>query len=84
MIGALLGLGQFLTIESSLKMMESAFYFTSKALFVIKILKFLSWRFGYVAKRLDKKKIRLISSFETSQPVNKQMHYTHIAQYREQ
>ena len=36
-------------------MMKSAFYFTSKAFFVLKIFKFLSWRFGHVAKRLDKK-----------------------------
>ena len=29
--------------------------FTSKALFVLKIFKFLYWIFGHVAKRLDKK-----------------------------
>ena len=42
----------FLTIENPLKMMKNAFYFTSKALFVLKIFKFLSWFFGPVAKRL--------------------------------
>ena len=36
-------------------MMKNVFYFTSKALFVLKIIKFLSWLFGHVAKRLDKK-----------------------------
>ena len=36
------------------KKMKNAFYFTSKALFVLKIFKFLSWRFCHVAKRLDK------------------------------
>ena len=41
--------------ESSLKMMKNVFYFTSKALFVLKIFEFLSWLFGLVAKRLDKK-----------------------------
>ena len=46
---------QFLAAESSLKMMKNAFYFTSKALFVLKIFKFLSWLFGLVAKGLDKK-----------------------------
>ena len=46
---------QFLAAESSLKMMKNAFYFTSKALFVLKIFKFLSWLFGHVAKELDKK-----------------------------
>ena len=37
-------------------MMENAFYFTSKALFVLKIFKFFSSHFGHVAKQLDKKK----------------------------
>ena len=37
-------------IESPLKMMKNAFYFTLKALFVFKIFKFLSWLFGHVEK----------------------------------
>ena len=36
-------------------MMKNAFYFNSKALSVLKILKFLSWLFGYVSKWLDYK-----------------------------
>ena len=48
-------LRQFLATESSLKVMKNVFYFTSKALFVLKIFKFLSWLFGHVEKRLDKK-----------------------------
>ena len=36
------GLRQFLAIESPLKMMKNAFYFISKALFILNILKFLS------------------------------------------
>ena len=40
--GTLSGLRQFLAIKSQLKMMKNAFYFTSKALFVLKIFKFLS------------------------------------------
>ena len=40
--GALSGLRQFLAAESPLKVMRNAFYFTSKALFVLKIFKFLS------------------------------------------
>ena len=36
-------------------MMKNDFYFTSKALFVLKIFKLLSGLFGHVAKRLDKK-----------------------------
>ena len=40
--GALSGLKQFLATESPLKMMKNAFNFTSKALSVLKIFKFLS------------------------------------------
>ena len=36
-------------------MIKNAFYFTLKSLFVLKIFNFLSWLFGHVAKRLDKK-----------------------------
>ena len=35
--------------------MKNAFYFTSKALFVLKIFKFLSWLFGRVEKWLNQK-----------------------------
>ena len=47
---ALSGLRQFLPNESPLKMMKNAFYFTVKALFVLKIFKFLAWLFGHVEK----------------------------------
>ena len=40
--GALSGLKQLLATESNLKMMKNYFYFTLKALFVLKIFKFLS------------------------------------------
>ena len=40
--GTFPGLRKFLTAESSLKMMKNAFYFTLKALFALKIFKFLS------------------------------------------
>ena len=40
--GALSGQRQLLATESPLKMIKNAFYFTSKALFVLKIFKFLS------------------------------------------
>ena len=36
--------------ESPLKMMKNTFYFTLKALFVLKIFTFLSWIFGHVEK----------------------------------
>ena len=50
---ALSGLGQLLATKSPLKMVKNAFYFTLKALFVVKIFKFLSWVFDHVEKRLD-------------------------------
>ena len=40
--GALSGLRQFLAAESPLKIMKNALYFTSKALSILKIFKFLS------------------------------------------
>ena len=40
-------------IENPLKMIQNAFYFIFKALFVLRIFKFLSWLFGQVEKRLD-------------------------------
>ena len=50
-------------------MMKNAFYFTLKALFILKIFKFLSWRFVHVEyKNGSIQKIRLISKFMTSQP----------------
>ena len=38
--------------ESLLQMIKKGFHFTSKALFVLKIFKFLSWLFCHVAQRL--------------------------------
>ena len=78
--GALSGLRQLLAAESPLKLMKNAFYFTSKALFVLKIFKFLSWLLGHVAKRLDKKgkvnfKFYKVTNWLTSN------WNTHIAQY---
>ena len=49
--GALSSLRQFLATENPLKM-KNAFYFTLKALFVLKIFKFLSRLFGWVGQRL--------------------------------
>ena len=51
--GALSDLKQFLATESPLKAMKNAFYFTLKALFLLKKFKFLSWIFGHVEKQLD-------------------------------
>ena len=46
------GLTQFLAVETPLKIMKNAFYFTLKVLFVFQ---FLLRIFGYVGRRLDKK-----------------------------
>ena len=51
--GALSVLRQFLATESPLKMTKNALYFTLRALFGLKIFKFLSWIFVHVEKRLD-------------------------------
>ena len=52
-------------IESPLKMMKNAFYFILKALFILKIFKFLSWLVGHVEETAWLE--RLISKFMTSQ-----------------
>ena len=53
--GALSGLRQFLATESPLKMIKNDLYFTLKALFTLKIFKFLSRIFDHVEKLLDQK-----------------------------
>ena len=40
----------FCIVNSPSKIMKNAFYFTLKALFVLKIFEFLSWLFGHVGK----------------------------------
>ena len=63
-------------------MMTNAFYFTSKALFVLKVFKFLSWLLSHVAKPLDKKdKINFKFYDVTAWLANNRN--THIAQYFE-
>ena len=47
------GLRHFLAMQNPLKIMNSAFYFTLKAFFVLKIFKSLSWLFGHVENRFD-------------------------------
>ena len=72
--------GQFLTIESPLKMMKNSFYFILKTPFVLEIFTFLSRFYGYVEKELDKKtminsKIYDVTNWTTSN------YNTHITQY---
>ena len=68
---ALSGLRKFLTTESSLKIMKNTFYFILKALFVLKVFKFVFRLFGHVEKRLDKKarvnlKIYYVTTWKTN------------------
>ena len=35
--------------------MKNGFYFTSKGIFALRLFKFLSWFFGHLLQRLDKK-----------------------------
>ena len=48
--------------------MKNTFYFVLKALFILKIFKFLSRPFGHVGKTAWLEKISLTSKFMTSQP----------------
>ena len=48
-------------------MIKNDFYFSVKALYVLKIFKFLSSLFGHVEKNGLISKVRLISEFMTSQ-----------------
>ena len=80
--GALSGLRQFLATEGHLKMMKNAFYFISKALFVLKIFKLLSWFFGYVAKLLGKKDHVNFKFYDVTTWLTNNCN-THIAKYFE-
>ena len=61
-------------------MMKSAFNFTSKALFVLKIFKFWSRLFGQVVKQLDKKDRVNFKSYDVTDWLTSNRN-THIAQY---
>ena len=52
-VGTLSGLRQFLAKECPLKLMKSAYCFTLKALFVLKIFRFLLRLFSHLEKLLD-------------------------------
>ena len=60
-------------------MMKNAFYFTSKALFVLKIFKVF---FGHVSKRLDKKEKVNFKFYDVTAWLTYNCN-THIAQYLE-
>ena len=60
-------LRQILPTKSPLKMIKNTFYFTWKALLVLKIFQFLLWIFGYVIKRVD---MKVNVNFKTSDVTN--------------
>ena len=62
--------------------MKNYFYFTSKALLVLKIFKFLSQLFRHVAKRLDKKDKVSLKFYDVTTWLTSNCN-THIAQYLE-
>ena len=59
---AVSGLKQLLATESPLKVIKNYFYFTLKALFVLKIFNFFSWLFSYVVKQSFKRQTSDTSS----------------------
>ena len=63
-------------------MMKNAFYFTSKALFVLKMFKFVSGLFGHVGKRLDKKDYENFKFYNVTAWLTNSCN-NHIAQYLE-
>ena len=64
-------------IESPLKMMKNAFCFILKALFVLKIFKFLSWFFGHVKKTLGLDNQDYFQNLWLHSLVNKQLQDTY-------
>ena len=63
-------------------MIKNAFYFTSKAIFVLKVFKFLSWLSGHVAKRSDKKDKVNFKFYDVTAWLPNDCN-THITQYLE-
>ena len=77
----MLGLRQYLTTKSPLKMIKNAFYLIFKLFTFLRYLIFFPGFFGHVAKRNDKKatvnfKIYDVMNWETN------IYNAHIAQYR--
>ena len=61
-------------------MIKNGFIFMSKGLFVLKFFKFLSWLFGHVAKRLDKKDKVNFKFYDVTAWLTNNCN-THIAEY---
>ena len=66
--------------ESLLKMMENAFYFMLKFLFVLEIFTFLSWLFVYVEEPLNKKAMVDFKIYDVTDWITNSYN-THIEKY---
>ena len=68
--GILSGMRKFLATETNLKMMNNAFYFTSKALFALMLSRCLSFWLEFLVMQQNGliRKIMFISNFIASQP----------------
>ena len=62
--------------------MKNAIYFTSKAIFVLKIFKFLSSLFDHIAKQLDNKDTINFKFYDVTTWLTNSC-YRHIVQYLE-
>ena len=71
---------QFLATENPLKMMKNGFYFTLKALFLLKIFKSFSLHFGHVENQLDQKDKVNFNVFDVTTSLIDYCH-THTDQY---
>ena len=60
--------------------MKNVFYFMVKAVFVLEVFPFLSWLFGYVEKRFDKKAMVNFNIYDVTD-LTSNNYNTHIAQY---
>ena len=60
--------------------MKNAFYFVLKALSFFETFTLLSWLFGYVEKRLDKKVMVNLKIYDVTDWITNN-HNTHITQY---
>ena len=76
MKGTLSGLRKLSATENLLKLIKNYFCFTLKALFVLKIFKFLSGLFGHVEKTARLERLRNLWHHNM---VNKQLQYTYIS-----
>ena len=69
-----------MTIEKPLEMIKNAFSLMVKALFVLKILTFLTEIFGYVEKRFDEKVLFYFKIYDVIDWATNNYN-THITQY---